>query len=217
VRRSITAGLITAGILALTGCGTAAAQPHTQPEPATRVAGSSCASKMRLADPNLTEAQVSALCNASVPAGSPAPAPPVTSQPAPVSTSVTLTNTCTMGYEEDDGTGTYGGFSTQGGGVNIDGNQYAPAMAFQMTLTNPGSATADVGGIAVAFYDASGVEQGSVNAGATGYITGGQSLTWTVRSPLATDGSGTGDQGDQADAQIPLTASSCSLVQWETP
>jgi hypothetical protein len=132
-----------------------------------------------------------------------------------------------MGYENMQAdpttlTGTaynYGGFTQDRhlAGVTIGGNQYAPAMAFQMTLTNPGSATANVDGLAVAFYDSSGVEQGSVNAPATGYITSGQWLTWTVRSPLATDGSGTGDKGNQADGQIPPTATSCSLVQWGTP
>jgi archaellum component FlaF (FlaF/FlaG flagellin family) len=143
--------------------------------------------------------------------------------PAPVSTTATLTSTCTMGYEEDQpdingyASGQYGAFSTQGGGANIGGNHYAPALAFQMTLSNPGSATANVDTIAIVFFDTSGTEQGSVTAPATGYIVPGQSLTWTVRSPLATDGSGTGSNGDQANSTIPLTAASCSLVSWYMP
>lgn len=102
-----------------------------------------------------------------------------------------------------------------GSGPPIPGTYYAPDMAFQMTLTNNGTITADVAQLAVAFY-ANGAEQGSTAAGATGFITPGQSLTWTVRSPLAVDGSGTGDQGDQADGTIPATGTSCDLVEWYT-
>lgn len=128
-----------------------------------------------------------------------------------------------MGYENEqfDSDGSVTGYSpatfTGSPGSTLNsGTWYAPAMAFQMTLVNSGSATADVGGIAVVFYDSSGTEQGSVTAQATGYIVPGQSLMWTVRSPLATDGSGTGDQGGQADSQIPPAATTCSLAQWST-
>jgi hypothetical protein len=160
--------------------------------------------------------------------GAPAPAAPVSSAPAPVSTSATLTSSCVMGYAsvqlgQDGSNEGYAGFTAgppQGttgppevGFQTSPGAYYAPDMAFQMTLANSGSVTAQVSQIAVAFY-ANGAEQGSTTAGATGFITPGQSLTWTVRSPLAVDGTGTGDQGNQAESTIPATADSCSLVQW---
>ena len=68
MRRRIATGLITAaGILALASCGTAAAQPHAQPAVTRTVTASPapapCASRIRLSDPDLTQDQVTALCN----------------------------------------------------------------------------------------------------------------------------------------------------------
>lgn len=65
--RHLAAALAAAGILALAGCGTAAAsQPHAQPVPTVTVtaspAGTSCAARMRLTDPYLDPVQVSVLC-----------------------------------------------------------------------------------------------------------------------------------------------------------
>jgi hypothetical protein len=156
------------------------------------------------------------------PASSAAPAP------SPVSTAASLTSNCVMGYasmqSQSNNTIGYSGFTAgPPQGANLPAaseqpgtNYYAPDMAFQVTLTNNGTVTANVDEIAVAFY-AGGTEQGSTTAGATGFITPGQSLTWTVRDPLATDGTGTGDRGDQADGTIPASATSCSLVQWDHP
>ena len=141
-------------------------------------------------------------------------------QPAPVDTSAALDGNCVMGYESptigSDGfvQSDYRGF--QAGpptGSTIDGDYWAPAMAYQLTLTNNSGVTADVAQFAVVFYDATGTEVGSDQQDATGFITPGQSLTWTELSDSAVDG--TGDGG--SDPNIPVAAATCQLVQWYHP
>jgi hypothetical protein len=89
----------------------------------------------------------------------------------------------------------------------------APSLAYQVTLTNTASSTADVTGFAVAFYDSTGDEAGSdqPNTQET-FITSGQSLIWTEVS--------TGNVADQStvgigsDSNIPSDSASCQVVIW---
>ena len=192
--------------VALSGCGAAGSSTSPRAAPSSSCQG----------------VQVGPLC-ATPPASTPAP------QPSPVSTSAALTSSCVMGVENmqftiDDGTayatGIYGGFEapTKSTGEEIGDTYYPQAMAFQMTLVNSSDATADVGAIAVVFYDSTGTEQGSLDAATAGYIVPGQSLTWTVVSPYAEDGTtSTRLGGNIQNGEIPQGASTCSLVQWSEP
>lgn len=75
-------------------------------------------------------------------------------------------------------------------------------------------------GWAVAFYDSSGAELGSDDepgGAADTFITGGQSLTWTLSSGDDTYGNGlSGNATGQEDTSIPGdgTAASCSFLEW---
>jgi hypothetical protein len=161
-----------------------------------------------------------ALHGQEVPQSTPAADGPTTpAAPSPVDTSASVTGHCVMGYESPtvDSNGfpqsDYSGF--QAGppeGSIIDGNYWAPAMAYQLTLTNDSGNTADVAGFAVVFYDASGAEAGSDQQDGTGFITPGQSLTWAELASRAVDGS-----GDGGVANIPIAAATCQLVQWYRP
>jgi hypothetical protein len=63
-------------------------------------------------------------------------------------------------------------------GQAIQGTYYPPAPAYQVTLTDSSSGTADVTGLAVTFYDISGSETGSDQQTVKEtFITSGQSLT----------------------------------------
>ena len=139
-------------------------------------------------------------------------------QPAPVNTSATISSNCVMGYESP--TTNSSGFPQSGDysnfqagppmGSTIDGTYLAPAMAYQLTLTSTSNVTADVTGFAIVFYDTSGAETGSDQQDGTGFITPGQSLTWTELANQAVDGDGDGG----TDPNIPVTAATCQLVQW---
>jgi hypothetical protein len=143
------------------------------------------------------------------------------SAPAPVSTAARLTSNCVMGYEQP--TLDSNGFATSDynsgflagppEGVKLGGNYYAPALAYQVTLTDNSASTASVAAISVIFYDASGTEAGSDQQSTTGLIAGGQSLTWTELASTAVDGSGDGGN----DPGIPASAASCDLVGWSGP
>lgn len=161
-----------------------------------------------------------------LPGGSSPPpvAPPPT--PGPVSSGATLTGSCVLGYEPaynaGGGTVAYGPFEAGAPGPNtkIAGTDYTPVVAYQVTLTNSGSTTAQVAGWAVAFYDSSGAELGSDDepSGAGGtFITGGQSLTWTLFSGDDTYGNGlSGNAAGQEGTSIPSdgTAASCAFLEW---
>lgn len=155
--------------------------------------------------------------------------PPVVTQPptpGPVSNGATLAGSCVMGYEAAYNTAAdtiaYGPF-TAGKPIpytKIGNTDYTPTIAYQVTLTNNGSATAQVAGWAVVFYDASGAELGSDDepsgAGDT-FITGGQSLAWTLYSGNDTygDGLGGGATGEE-DNSIPSdgNAVTCQFLTW---
>lgn len=163
-------------------------------------------------------------CGAST---APPPQPPAAQTTAPepsaspVSAAATVTGNCVMGYENNT-PDAYGGVSNsysgfQAGdpeGVTIAGNTYAPALAYQLTVTNNSAATAEVNGFAVVFYDSAGTELSSdTRQGFDQFITTGQSLTWTELADRAMDGAGDGGN----DPNIPVAAHTCQLVQWNHP
>jgi hypothetical protein len=163
-----------------------------------------------------------------VPAPVPTSPPVVTQPPAPgpVSSGAMLTGSCVVGYEPaynaGDGGIAYGPF-TDGRPVpytTIGNTQYTPTVAYQVTLTNNGSATAQVAGWAVAFYNANGAELRSDDepsgAGDT-FITAGQSLTWILYSGNDAYGNGlSGNATGQEDNSIPSdgSAATCTFLTW---
>jgi hypothetical protein len=168
-----------------------------------------------------THSQEAPRVNATTGTDTPTMGGPVTpAPPSAVDTTATISGNCVMGYESptiDSNGFPQGNYSSfQAGppkGSTIDGNYRAPAMAYQLTLTNDSGSTADVTGFAVVFYDASRAEAGSDQQAGTGFITPGQSLTWTELASLAVDGSGDGG----SDPNIPAAAATCQLVQWYHP
>lgn len=146
------------------------------------------------------------------------------SAPSPVSTAAPLTGHCIMGWEWDanstnsaDGIFRSGAYPTSGP-FAVGSSSGDPVLAYQLTLTNKSAATADVGGFAVAFYDASGTETGSDQEQASGFITPGQSLSWTLIEDLSVSGYGDDPNGQLAQTgDIPNDAASCQLVQWMEP
>ncbi len=88
-------------------------------------------------------------------------------------------------------------------------------LAYQLTLTNDSASTADVTGFAVVFYNSAGTEYGSDQEQASGFITLGQSLSWTVIEDHTLRGYGD-DPNEQLSqtANIPLGATTCQLVEW---
>ncbi len=151
-------------------------------------------------------------------------APPA---PGPVSNQADVSGSCLAGYEpastDSAGNVAYGPFTSgePHGYVTIGGTQYAPAAAYQLTLTNTGNATAQVSGF-VAFYDASGSELGSDQQTfyTPTYLTGGQSLAWTQFSGTDTIGnglSGDGGTGNQDDSIPSSGFATCQLVEWLHP
>ena len=157
------------------------------------------------------------------------PSPPPVAQPTapgPISGSATLDGSCVLGYEPAYNAGysgiAYGPF-TPGKPIKytrIGNTDYTPVMAYQVTLTNTGSTTAQAAGWAVVFYDSGGAELGSDNepggAGGT-FITPGQSLTWTMYSDNDIHGNAlSGSATGQEDLSIPSdgSAATCTFLQW---
>jgi len=153
-------------------------------------AGSSCRTKGSVSAPRLAgHVNQHGVCVADAPSSSaPASAPP---SPGPVSSAATLANICTLGWEA----ATSSVFTTH---EPATGN--VPIRAFQVTLINNSSSTAEVTSVSVAFYDTSGNEMGSVTEDtADSFITGGQSLNFSY---------------EQGTASIPANAATCQLVRW---
>jgi hypothetical protein len=165
----------------------------------------------------------------------PGPAPSVQPQasmappaPGPVSNQADVSGSCLAGYEpayaDGNGNVAYGPF-TPGQPhryVAIAGTRYAPTVSYQLTLTNTGSATAQVSGFVVAFYDVSGSELGSDQQTfyTPTYLTAGQSLAWTEFSGTDTIGnglSGDGGTGNQDSSIVPTGFATCQLVEWLHP
>ncbi|HUY52678.1 MAG TPA: hypothetical protein VMV92_44420 [Streptosporangiaceae bacterium] len=145
------------------------------------------------------------------------PAASPSSAPAPVSTAATVTGTCVMGYEWTPNSTNAASGTFVAGPPAAETSNGDSALAYQVTLTNSSGSTADVGGFAVAFYSG-GTEVGSDQEQATGLITQGQSLSWTVIEDQTVHGYG--DDPDQALAQtgsIPASGTTCSFVQWSAP
>lgn len=96
----------------------------------------------------------------------------------------------------------------------ISGTTYHPVIGYQVTFTNDGSATADIAGWVVAFYDSSGTELGSDEQTVSGsFLTSDQSFTWTEYAPSDTQGNGQqfgNDQNIPADG----SAATCKVIQW---
>jgi hypothetical protein len=185
--RIIAAAAVIACVAA--GCGGISA-PHTAASPAT-TAPAAATSASALASPSAA--------------------------PAPVSTTASLTGNCVMGYEwtpnsTDAATGVF--ISGPPAPGTSDGD---PALAYQLTLANNSSVTADVSGFAVVFYTGS-AEAGSDQEQASGFITPGQSLAWTVIEDHTVR-----EYGDDPNQQltqtgsIPAGAATCQLVQWSHP
>jgi len=151
---------------------------------------------------------------ASVPAPTATPTPSVTlpATPGPVSTLAAVNSTCTMGYIPTGQGGVFQPGTPQG--QTISGTYYPPVPGYQLTITDTSSATADVGGFAVVFYNSEGNELGSDRQNVTEtFITTGQSLTWTEYSN--TDTSGNSDS--YGTATIPSGAATCQMVAWYQP
>jgi hypothetical protein len=90
-------------------------------------------------------------------------------------------------------------------------------MAYQVGITNTSTVTDEVGGYGVTFW-AGGQEVGSDQELATGLISPGQTLYWSVIEDHSI--SGDGDDPNQALAQtsaIPASATSCQFTQWSAP
>lgn len=150
-----------------------------------------------------------------LPRGTPAVSPP---PPSPVSTTASLISNCVMGWEwTPNSTSAADGVFRAGARPAGTGSR-DPALAYQVTLTSTSVATADVTGFAVAFYDTSGSEAGSDQEQTSGFITPGQSLSWTFIEDHTV--SGYGDDPNEQLAQtgnIPAGAATCQLVQWDHP
>jgi len=118
-----------------------------------------------------------------------------------------------------DGTAAWGTFQsgTASASYTVDGS--APAVAYQVVLTNSGSTTAEVTGFVVTFYDAAGNELGSDSEpdGDT-FITSGQSLAWTEVSGNELAGYGVAVTNGSQDDSIPSdgSAASCQFIEWIT-
>lgn len=148
---------------------------------------------------------------ATLPVLSPSPAitPP---PPSPVSTAANLSGTCVPGVE-DATINSFYSLSSIGSGAVIPAGDTTYG-AYQVTLENRSSVTAEVTGLAVVFYDSSGNETGSDKQGGfDSFITPGQSLTWTeipwtsvTNAPFAAGQDGAVD-----------TQATCQLVQWYHP
>ena len=135
----------------------------------------------------------------------PAPAATAPGAPSPVSTEATVSSTCAPGVT-DTTTGQFSPVSS----TSVLPSEDTPEGAYQVTLTNTSSVTADVTGFAVVFYDGSGTETGSTSNYVSEFITPGQSLTFTENdwtnlssAPFAAGSNGAVD-----------AAATCQLVQW---
>lgn len=150
-------------------------------------------------------------CGTAAPPGDSASAPPPPA--APVAPSATVTGTCVAGVVDQTDNEFYSM-------ADIDEITPGPGTTtlpgYQVTLTNTGTATADITGFAVAFFTGgTGVtpqETGSDKETFTTdqYVTAGQSLTWTEQPWAATP-----DAPFAAGVMGAVdTTATCRLVQW---
>jgi hypothetical protein len=156
-----------------------------------------------------------ASCGTSSPPEALRSATPQPQQAAPVATKPVLTGTCTAGIL-DPNTGFFYPVNYAVKGDNGPPGADADSLeaAYQVTAKDDGSATADVTGFAVVFYTYGNTETGSEQANVDngGYITAGQSLTFTEtpwpsieQAPFAAGDVGAVD-----------TTATCKVVQWFT-
>jgi hypothetical protein len=144
------------------------------------------------------------------------PAPTSPAAPGPVSTTATLDAHCSMGYLPGGQGVEFIKGAVPTTGFNTDGTTYYPTVGYEIMLTNNGTATADITGWVVAFYDSSGTELGSDEESISDeFLTGGQSFNFVRYSSMDTDG---GDENVGSDASIPSdgSAATCQVIQWLT-
>ncbi len=161
------------------------------------------------------------------PAGSPAPAvaPTVTTQattppaaPAPVSTAATVTGKCVTGIEDTTTTEFYSMADILHGDMTALGPGDQLAEAYQLSLTNTSSVTAEVIGFSVAFYsEGQELTSDSEPFGSPTFITAGQTLTWT-EDPWGDYSNGQASVGPYAAGETGgiNSVATCQLVQWNT-
>jgi hypothetical protein len=142
-----------AAVLALAGCGGTAAATSA-PHPAA--SQSSCAARIRLADPSLTPAQATAVCAGQVPAASPPASPSATAPP-------TWSASCQI---------------TRYGDASAD-----PQVT--VTLTNNLGINQNAADVLVVYLSASGQQlaEATVNIGQGPVILAGQAVTDTDSPP----------------------------------
>jgi hypothetical protein len=133
-------------------------------------------------------------------------------QPGAVSSNAQLTGNCVMGFMPTGQGAEFVAGPPQT--ENISGTAYYPVIRYQLSLTNDGTATADIDGWVVALYDSSGTELGSDQETASDeFLTSNQKFTWSEYAPNDTQGS---SQNFGDDNSIPAdgSAATCKLIQW---
>jgi hypothetical protein len=161
-----------------------------------------------------------ALCVTACGVGTPAPAatktvlqPASAPTPSPAPTA-TVAGKCVTGYEDV----TAGWFDTLVDTAPPTSNPSELfAEAYQLTLTDTSSVTAEVTGFSVVFTSAVNGEEGSntQTLSQPSFITPGSSLTWT-ESPWGTYSEGQASLGPYAAGVAGAfdSSSTCQLVQW---
>ena len=135
-------------------------------------------------------------------------------QPSPVSTAATLASKCTTGVEDLTTNVFYPAAEFLTPGTTVPSGDTITG-AYQATFTNDSSATAEVTGFAVVFYDGSASETGSGSQdGFDSFITPGQSLTWTEAPWGETVQSAPFAAGQTGAIDVQST---CQVVKWAHP
>jgi hypothetical protein len=150
----------------------------------------------------------------------PVPVPPA--MRAAGAASAALTGSCSAGYEPAHATANgavaYGPFTPgqPSGDVSIGGTRYAPAAAYEATITNTGSTTTEVTGFGVVFNSVSALDQRTV---AATYIPARHAVRWLEVSPDDTLGSRlSGPATGHRDSSIPSGGfATCQVVEWTSP
>jgi hypothetical protein len=131
-----------------------------------------------------------------------------------------VTNNCQMGFELSGSAGGWSGFLPGAPPADYPAGGQAPTVAYKLSIFNVGANTAKVGGLVVAFYDASGSKLGSdhESAGDT-FLTAGQSRYWLEVSATSTAGKRVSGTNGHPDDRVPFrgTAATCTLIKWQHP
>jgi hypothetical protein len=112
----------------------------------------------------------------------------------------------------------YGPFTAgqPSGDVTIGSTQYAPVAAYEATITNTGSATAELSGFGVTFNTVAPLDQQTVPAT---YITARHAVRWLEVSAADTLGDQlAGPATGREDSSIPSGGfATCQVVEWASP